>query len=374
MIVTMRSRQSKSRSPSRSRSSQSTDSRMQTASLGSSLHSDYSASSSKKAPSDSGQRLGGTDVGKACSRLLRENPPSTRPQKDLETVETGHMRRMSMPTAVRSTATESSIREANSTTVLSSAPSSRLGLCSSRRQSASSATTSGSRFGRRIRPGDGYPTSTGTSSRSGMESRRSFHLPASRFGLPPPPQGWEERQRQNDSLSVEPEVVEKSLQKSEKSATTVINANAVAEKKISKDVDATLKTARPLKSKKLRKPRPQDTRPSYYGLHGRIKRISRKSKRKAINHLATTTVHPEEAPTQQISPDAFSARRIHDQASPRLKTAIESLEKSNTQTGLEVHVECKMNSSGRMNISGTTPEGLTPKRVTVNGKNIWAGS
>ncbi|KAL6744303.1 hypothetical protein Aduo_017253 [Ancylostoma duodenale] len=39
---------------------------------------------------------------------------------------------------------------------------------------------------------------------------------------------------------------------------------------------------------------------------------------------------------------------------------------------LEIHMACNMNSTGRMNISGRAPAGLIPKKVTVNGKEIWA--
>ncbi|RCN49184.1 hypothetical protein ANCCAN_04757 [Ancylostoma caninum] len=39
---------------------------------------------------------------------------------------------------------------------------------------------------------------------------------------------------------------------------------------------------------------------------------------------------------------------------------------------LEIHMACSMNSTGRMNISGRAPAGLLPKKVTVNGKEIWA--
>ncbi|PIO63513.1 hypothetical protein TELCIR_14886 [Teladorsagia circumcincta] len=42
---------------------------------------------------------------------------------------------------------------------------------------------------------------------------------------------------------------------------------------------------------------------------------------------------------------------------------------------LELHLTCRMTTpTGRLNISGHAPVGLRPKKVMVNGKDIWVES
>ncbi|VDM81277.1 unnamed protein product, partial [Strongylus vulgaris] len=74
----------------------------------------------------------------------------------------GQYQRRSMPRDPDSARNvgEGSTFDPSSTSAISTSTASRLSLSNSRQASASGTSTSGSRFGRRIRPGDGYPTST----------------------------------------------------------------------------------------------------------------------------------------------------------------------------------------------------------------------
>uniref|UniRef100_A0A183FTW7 SCP domain-containing protein n=1 Tax=Heligmosomoides polygyrus TaxID=6339 RepID=A0A183FTW7_HELPZ len=145
-----------------------------------------------------------------------------------------------------------------------------------------------------------------------------------------------------------------------------------------------------------------DSRPSYYGSEKRVKKINKRNlkKRSRSQRSGSTLPHASEDKTQQISDDAKSDARdglnVHRDGSPTLKTAITEIDPAlakaiseaaqNLQPGsiviheqnqdgsfkLELHLACRINSTGRLNLSGCAPAGLRPKKVNVNGKEIWA--
>lgn len=283
----MRARQT--RPPSQSMSSQTADSQPQDGSFRSSLRS-YPTGSSSLGPPSAGSRprLGrssGLDDSSPRGRLLRGRSPSFR---SVRSIPPAPWRRAGTPgdrsgrnfapvRTVRNIQTGSTTPEPASTTAT--------GLTTTRGETPSAETTSGSRFGRRIRPGDGYAsTGPASSSRSGPGSgeQPGRRLPANRFGLPPAPEGWAERLRQR--LSQESGSAEEGCQHPHPSIRT---ARAVSARRVplaapkrlpgrplSTTRDPSTKTARgPRKS--FRRPKPQDTRPSYYGPLGKPKKINK---------------------------------------------------------------------------------------------------
>ncbi|CAJ0588192.1 unnamed protein product [Cylicocyclus nassatus] len=381
--------------------SQAADSQAQTSSVPSSVPSLPSISSAKAFQSAGrGQRLGhSTTGGSALSRLLRarsssgfrseKNPPSAR------------LRRSIPEDANRKLGRGSSTADANNTPAFSSSTASRFGFSATRQGSASGMSTTASNFGRRIRPSDGYPSSTQEpSSRSVQPLSEAFghRLPSSRFGLPPAPEGWKERlsQRRNllaskagtGGLSQQDGQALNTAQESSLRSTPFKIRKTPSERLR----ESSVKTARPIRSKTLRRrPKPVDNRPSYYGAQGKIKKINKRNLRKPVRMARETNF--EEDTTQKQSPDAQSDKRVANATqSPRMKTAVGYFDEvgpnedvkpaeiiiheqdADGSFKLELHMACNMTSTGRLNLSGRAPAGLIPKRVSVNGKEIWIAS
>ncbi|ETN79821.1 hypothetical protein NECAME_09576 [Necator americanus] len=339
-------------SPSQSVSSQTISSQAKERPFMSSFRSRLSSSAGR--PSGFG-RSSGTDDGSASApkfgartssfRSVRSIPPTQ--IRRVTTPADGSARGRTLSRLVRGTPTESSTAEPGTTPSLRSATTSRPIVSSAFGGTPTGTSTSGSRFGRRIRPGDGYPTSTAAeeSSTSALGSERlGRRLPSSRFGLPPPPVGWAEKVRQRQSMTGS---AESPFTQSGASLRTIQISSATST------------------------PRPKMET-------GRLLPQSKESSDS----------------TQKESPDARSDRRgqSRDANSPPLKTAIgpfdelslhdltklkpgEIVVHEQNDDGtfkLEIHMACNMNSTGRMNIHGKAPTGLAPKKVTVNGKEIWA--
>ncbi|EYC24299.1 hypothetical protein Y032_0014g2428 [Ancylostoma ceylanicum] len=311
-IALMRARQSQP--SSRSMSSQTADSqRGRDLSFRSSLRSYPSGSSSTGMPSIGGVRLGRSgrlEDGSSRSRLLRGRSPSFR---SVRSIPPAHWRRATTPSdrprnlgtagPAANIPTDSTTPEPASTTANSSTTTTRPGLTSTLGETPTGPTTSGSRFGRRIRPGDGYAsTGPGSSSRSGLGSGEMLgrRLPSSRFGLPPAPEGWSERVRlrmSQDAGGAE------GHQHNHQPLATARTSSArsipvAAPKKMSLEKmslikDSSTKTARPPR-RSLRRPKPQDTRPSYYGPLGKPKRINKRNIRKPRSQSTSRLVQQVE--------------------------------------------------------------------------------
>ncbi|VDL84436.1 unnamed protein product [Nippostrongylus brasiliensis] len=102
------------------------------------------------------------------------------------------------------------------------------------------------------------------------------------------------------------------------------------------------------------------------------------------NTQATSAVgsdkHEEAVPvssTKTAVPDINSAMaNVLAERAQNLQTAPGTIvihEQSNDGLfKLELHLACRMNTTGRLNMSGCTPIGLKAKKVVVDGKDIWA--
>ncbi|RCN49185.1 hypothetical protein ANCCAN_04758, partial [Ancylostoma caninum] len=290
-IALMRARQTQP--PSQSISSQTADSQPRDLSFRSSLRSYPSGSSSRGMPSSGSRRLGrssGFENFSGRGRVLGRRSPSFR---SVRSIPPAHWRRANTPAGrcgrndanarmSRNVPTDSTTPEPATTTANSSTTTTRPGLTSTLGETPTGPTTSGSRFGRRIRPGDGYLSGgPGSSSRSGLGSGEMLarRLPSSRFGLPPAPEGWSERVRRR--MSQEAESAERQHHMLTTAHASLVRSIPVAGPKKSSGErllpveDSSTKTARPPR-RSLRKPRPsQDPRPSYYGPLGKPKRINK---------------------------------------------------------------------------------------------------
>ncbi|KJH52344.1 hypothetical protein DICVIV_01436 [Dictyocaulus viviparus] len=153
------------------------------------------------------------------------------------------------------------------------------------------------------------------------------------------------------------------------------------------------------------------SRPSFYGSSRRVRKSNKRNMKKPSKPIDAQTdkeekpkVVPQE-PKQQASPDirldTSDIREKNKQTTPSQQTAVNDAKPqidsgmslcdkiSNLPQGgnvviheqnqdgtikLEVHLSCRMNTSGVLKISGRAPIGLQPKKVTVNGKEIWTES
>ncbi|XGW06950.1 hypothetical protein V3C99_016898 [Haemonchus contortus] len=143
----------------------------------------------------------------------------------------------------------------------------------------------------------------------------------------------------------------------------------------------------------LRRP---DTRVTYYGGMRKPKRINKRDLKQRRRAIALMTPMLSEDRTQVVSPDTQSDRR-RDETSASTRTAIggvntdlaeaiakvtqQELESGNIVIHeqnpdgtfkLELHLSCRTTSPrGHLNISGHAPVGLRPKKVMINGKEVW---
>ncbi|KIH66460.1 hypothetical protein ANCDUO_03211 [Ancylostoma duodenale] len=289
-IALMRARQTQP--ASQSMSSQTADSSQpRDLSFRSSLRSYPSGSSSRGMPSTGSRRLGrssGFEEFSGRGRVLGRRSPSFR---SVRSIPPPHWRRANTPAErsgrnlanarlQRNIPTDSTTPEpATTTTANSSTTTTRPGLTSTLGETSTGPTTSGSRFGRRIRPGDGYLSGgPGSSSRSGLGSGEMLvrRLPSSRFGLPPAPEGWSERVRRRMSQEADghQHVLGTARASSVRSIPVAVPRRSSGE--ILPPVkDSSTKTARPPRRSLRRSRPPQDLRPSYYGPLGKPKRINK---------------------------------------------------------------------------------------------------
>uniref|UniRef100_A0A7I5EDD5 Protein kinase domain-containing protein n=1 Tax=Haemonchus contortus TaxID=6289 RepID=A0A7I5EDD5_HAECO len=143
----------------------------------------------------------------------------------------------------------------------------------------------------------------------------------------------------------------------------------------------------------LRRP---DTRVTYYGGMRKPKRINKRDLKQRRRAIALMTPMLSEDRTQVVSPDTQSDRR-RDETSASTRTAIGSVNtdlaeaiakvtQQELESGniviheqnpdgtfkLELHLSCRTTSPrGHLNISGHAPVGLRPKKVMINGKEVW---
>ncbi|WKY12312.1 hypothetical protein Q1695_003695 [Nippostrongylus brasiliensis] len=158
------------------------------------------------------------------------------------------------------------------------------------------------------------------------------------------------------------------------------------------------------RSKRTLPSRSQDSRPSYYGKARRMKRVNRRNLRKQRSSSQLRPASPAAAEVAENTQNTQATSAVgsdkHEEAVPvsSTKTAVPDINSAmanvlaeraqNLQTApgtiviheqsndglfkLELHLACRMNTTGRLNMSGCTPIGLKAKKVVVDGKDIWA--